>query len=277
MRGVFGKDDMMMKFLIAAGLSCVMAPSVVAADQPAAPASISPRLGQGYLKGGVMADSLVLSPPPPAPGSASEARDREASAAGLALKSSARWSLATRDADLFGPAITGAFSCALDVDISPETTPRLDRLLRRSIADLGMSTAAIKRAFNRQRPFMVNGQPTCTPDWEPMLVKDGSYPSGHSAIGYGWGLILAELRPERAALLVARGRAFGDSRRICNVHWLSDIEEGRIAAAATVSRLNADPAFQKDLKGARAELKRVKAAPRDCEGERAALALTPAP
>ncbi|MDF0545361.1 phosphatase PAP2 family protein [Sphingobium sp. H39-3-25] len=280
MRIAFGEDGMMMmkmKYLVAAGLACVTAPCVAAADQATAPASMSPRLGQGYLKGGVMADSLALSPPPPAPGSASEARDREASAAGLALKGSARWSLATRDADLFGPGATGALSCALGVDISAKTTPRLDRLLRRTIADLGMSTSAIKHAFNRERPFTVNRQPTCTPDWESMLVKDGSYPSGHSAIGYGWGLILAELRPERAALLVARGRAFGDSRRICNAHWLSDIEEGRIAAAATVSRLNADPAFQKDLKGARAELKRAKAQPRDCDGERAALSLTPTP
>jgi acid phosphatase (class A) len=106
-----------------------------------------------------------------------------------------------------------------------------------------------------------------------MLRKDGSYPSGHSAIGYGWGLILAELFPDRASRLVARGRAFGDSRRVCNVHWLSDVEEGRIAAAATVARLHADAYFRKDLDAARAELAGAKPVTRDCAAEAAALAL----
>lgn len=239
------------------------------AEQPAQQAAS--RLGSGYLGGTAMPDSALLSPAPPASGSAAEARDVEASRAALALRGSARWELATRDADLFSPAATAAFSCAAGVDIGPQATPRLDRLLRKTMADLGMSTSAIKRQYQRQRPFMVNGEPTCTPDWEPMLRKDGSYPSGHSAIGHGWGLILAELLPQRASALVARGRAFGDSRRICNLHWLSDVEEGRIAAAATVARLHADRTFQKDLKAARAELARAKVPPRDCDREKQAL------
>lgn len=246
------------------------APPVAAADQPPVP-----RLGEGYLKPVVMVDSPLLSPAPPAKGSAAEARDVEAANAAIALRGSARWSLAIADADLFSDRATHALSCAAGVEIGPKTTPRLNRLLRRSAADLGMSTSAIKKLYQRPRPFMVNGQPSCTPDWEVMLRKDGSYPSGHSAIGYGWGLILAELRPGRAARIVARGRAFGDSRRICNVHWLSDIEEGRIAAAATVARLNSDKAFLKDMKTARAELRRVQDPPQGCEAEQQALAAAP--
>ena len=143
------------------------------------------------------------------------------------------------------------------------------------MGDLGGSTAEVKKRYMRQRPFMVNGQPMCTPDWDKVLRRDGSYPSGHSAIGYGFGLILAEVMPERAAKLVARGRAMGDSRRICNVHWLSDIEEGRVLASATVMRLNADPAFAADLAAARKEVaaqqsKSAEAAP-DCAQEAAAL------
>ena len=131
----------------------------------------------------------------------------------------------------------------------------------------------IKRTYNRPRPFMVNGQPSCTPEWEPILRKDGSYPSGHSAIGYGWSLILAQLLPDRAAALVSRGRAFGDSRRVCNVHWLSDVEEGRVTAAMTVARLNADPAFRADLDAVRTELSTAKAPPAGCAAEASALAL----
>ncbi|MET0269016.1 MAG: phosphatase PAP2 family protein, partial [Sphingomonas sp.] len=198
----------------------------------------------------------------------------EAAAAAIAQRGSPRWALATRDAVLFGPEATRALSCAAGVAIGPTTTPKVDALLRRTIADLGLSTAAVKRRHQRPRPFMANGQPTCTPESEAVLRRDGSYPSGHSAIGYGWGLILAELRPDRAAPIVARGRAFGDSRRICNVHWLSDVEEGRIAAAATVARLNADPAFRRDLAAAREELARSAPPPRDCAEEAAALAAT---
>jgi acid phosphatase (class A) len=246
----------------------------VLAQQPAqlAPAPAH-TLAEGYLSLPT-ADSLAIAPPPPASGSAAEARDMAASRAALTLRGTARWALATADADVFGPHITAAMSCAAQVDIGAATTPKLDALLHRTMTDLALSGAVIKRTYNRARPFMANGEGTCTPDWEPLLRKDGSYPSGHSAIGYGWGLILAQLLPDRASALVARGRAFGDSRRVCNAHWLSDVEEGRVTAAMTVARLNADAAFLADLDAARAELRTAHAPPHGCDAEASALALT---
>lgn len=225
-----------------------------AAATPLPPSiNIAPGAG-GYLSRGALPNSLLLNPPPPAAGSPAEARDRAGADAAVALQGSPRWALATRDADLATPGAPGAFSCAAGVAIGPQTTPKLQTLLRRVLLDLAMSTGATKRKYMRPRPFMVNGKPTCTPDAEALLRRDGSYPSGHSALGYGWGLILAQAIPDRAAELVARGRAYGDSRRICNVHWLSDIEEGRVVASAVVARLNADPAFRADLDAARAEV-----------------------
>lgn len=250
-------------------LALTLLPAAALAQQ-----SAPPSLGAGYLGGTPMLDSILLSPAPPAAGSAAEARDVEASKAGLALRDTPRWELAKADADLFGGKTANAFSCAAGRAVGPEATPAVDKVLRRTLPDLGLSTAAIKRQFQRPRPFMVNGQPSCTPAEEAGLRGNGSYPSGHSAIGYGWSLILAQLLPDQAAAIVARGRAFGDSRRVCNVHWLSDIEEGRIAAAATVARLNADPAFRTDLEAARAELRsRAPVAPTGCDAERAALDL----
>lgn len=235
--------------------------------------------GGGYLPRGGVPNSLLLNPAPPAPGSAVEARDLEGAKAAIAVQGSPRWVLATRDAELMTPAATGAFSCAAGVAIGPQTTPKLQALMRRVLVDLAMSTGPTKRKYMRQRPFMVNGKPTCTPEAEAVLRRDGSYPSGHSALGYGWGLILAEVIPDRAAELVARGRAYGDSRRICNVHWLSDIEEGRVVASAVVARLNAEPAFRADLDAARAEVVALSASNsgrdpgRDCAAEAALLAL----
>ena len=65
--------------------------------------------------------------------------------------------------------------------------------------------------------------------------------------------------PDRAAALVKRGQVFGDSRRVCNVHWLSDVEAGAVIGAATVARLHAEPQFRKDLDAARKELRRARA------------------
>ena len=229
---------------------------------------------KGYLEQSAVPDSLQLNPPPPAAGSAAEARDIEANKAALALRNSARWELARRDADLFSPNATGTFACAANLAISAQGTPKINALMLRVARDLGGSTRPTKMKYMRQRPFMVNGQSTCTPESDSLLRGDGSYPSGHSAIGYGWGLILAEVVPGRATQLVSRGRAFGDSRRVCNVHWLSDVEEGRVVATAVVARLNADPAFQADLAAARAEAVSLagKLAPAGCDAESAALA-----
>jgi acid phosphatase (class A) len=126
---------------------------------------------------------------------------------------------------------------------------------------------------------MLNGEPICTPDEEAMLRTDGSYPSGHTAIGWGWGLILSELAPERAEAILARARAFGESRNVCNVHWRSDVIAGRMVGAAAVARLHTNRAFRDamtaagtDINGAR---ERGLTPDRDCGLEAAALAEMP--
>ena len=74
----------------------------------------------------------------------------------------------------------------------------------------------------------------------------------------------------------AGGRAFSESRVICNVHWHSDVVEGRLMGAATVARLHGDPAFRAELEASKAELAAVRARglkpTRDCQAEAEALA-----
>lgn len=184
-------------------------------------------LWKGYLEKDEIANALALVDAPPAPGSAAEALDQATAKATFALQGSARWTLAAKDADMHFPDVAATFSCALGVPINETETPRLLMLMRRSLTDLGLSTYPAKNKYQRQRPFMVNGQPICTPKDEQELRSDGSYPSGHSAVGWGWGLILSTIAPERSDELIARGRAYGESRSVCNVHWLSDIKAGR--------------------------------------------------
>jgi acid phosphatase (class A) len=124
--------------------------------------------------------------------------------------------------------------------------------------------------------IMVDGGSTCTPAEEAALSKDGFYPSGHTAVGWGWALILVEAAPERADAILARGRAFGQSRVECNAHWLSDTDEARVMASGVVARLHDESAFRDDLAASRSEITAARAAglspARDCAKEAAQLA-----
>jgi len=220
-------------------------------SKPAAVPEIYPGILAGYLQPEELPNSLALIPPPPAAGSAALALDEEVSRSNLVLRGTARWELATADAELMFPEAAGTFSCALGIPITEQDTPHLYMLLRRTLADAGLSTYSAKNHYQRKRPFMAKGEPTCTPDDEEHLMKDGSYPSVHTAIGWAWALILCEIAPDRADAILARGRAFGESRNICNVHWHSDVVEGRFMGVAAVARLHADPAFRAEMEAAK--------------------------
>lgn len=247
-----------------------------AASAPCAqPAADVLKLLPGYLAKADRPDSLKLLPPPPAPGSADQARDEAAARVAMMLQGSPRWRMATSDADLEATRAVQIFDCALRVDLTPEQAPKLTTLLQRTLTDIGLSTYGAKLNYMRARPFTVDNGATCTPGSEKTLRGDGSYPSGHSAIGWGWALILAEIAPDRADAVLARGRAFGQSRVVCNVHWQSDVDEGRLVAAAVVAKLHGDRQFREDLDLARAELAALRktGAPqdRDCAAEAASL------
>ena len=245
-------------------------------NKPAAVPEIHPGILAGYLQPDSLPNSLALIPPPPAEGSAARALDEEVSRKSLALSGTPRWALAIEDAELRFPEAADTFSCALGIPITEKETPHLYMLLRRTLADAGLSTYTAKNQYQRARPFMVNGEPICTPEEEEGLRKDGSYPSGHTAIGWAWALILTEIAPDRADAILARGRAFGESRVVCNVHWNSDVVEGRFMGAAAVARLHADTAFRAELKAAKDEYTSVRARglkpTRNCQAEDDALA-----
>jgi acid phosphatase (class A) len=202
-------------------------------------------------------------------------RDEEARRVAARLKGSARYQIASKDAVIGFPEIPDDFSCAMGFTISKEATPHLYGLLSKSLIDVGLSTYKAKDHYKRTRPFVVHNAATCYPKDDALLRKDGSYPSGHSAIGWGFALILAELNPGRADSLLQRGREFGQSRLICDAHWQSDIDAGRVIAAATVARLHADPTFRANLDETRAEvqaaLKVSRVTTEGCAAETAAL------
>lgn len=246
------------------GVCLVMVAGCATTDDRPSPLGQVPELRPGVLAGYLprerLPDSLALLPPPPAAGSPELAADEAVRQAATERPDGDRFAQARDDANLAFPQAAQAFACALGVPIDERASPYLYTLLRRSLVDAGLSTYRAKDHYRRQRPFVVHRQAMCTPHEEAFLTKDGSYPSGHSAVGWAWALILTELAPDRADAILARGLSYGRSRSVCNVHWASDIRAGRTVGAAAVARLHADPTFRADLRRAGAELAALRAA-----------------
>ncbi len=257
--------------LAAVILAFTFSPAFAGADAGAKELEALP---DGYLAIEALPDSLALIPVVPTYGSARQNLDNATAAAAISLQGTARFDLARRDADLTFPGAPSVFACALGANINEEETPRLVNMLERVMVDSGLSTYPAKIDYQRPRPFMVNGAPMCTPDEEEALRGDGSYPSGHTAVGWAWALVLAELAPERAEDILVRGLAYGESRVVCNVHWRSDVVAGRTYGAAAVARMHSSPEFIDDMTAAKAEI--MAASPPDqatCSAEAAALAI----
>ena len=212
---------------------------------------------QGYLSKEELPNSLNLVAPPPEEGSAAYALDQEIAAMYVTLEDEERKVQAANDATLSFPEAIEAFNIILETKISEEATPHLYMILRRTLADAGLSTYGAKEYYKRLRPFMVNNTPICTPEEEAMLREDGSYPSGHTAIGWAWALILAEVFPEQSDLILKRGKEFGISRNMCNVHWHSDVVAGRLMGAGVVAKLHANNLFMIDMEAAKEEITKL--------------------
>lgn len=241
---------------------CASQNQSVSAAQPGMRAvlEIAPGIPRGYLEKAEILDSLVLLPPPPAVGSVEFEQDQKIRRESVRYRDTPRWHLAAWDADLTFPKAAESFSCAVGVAITAEDTPRLYQLLQRTMVDAGASTYSAKTHYQRPRPFMQEGGTICTPQDTDALRKDGSYPSGHTAIGWTWAVVLAEAAPERAEKIFAKGSSFGESRLICNVHWRSDVSRGQDVGAMTAARLHQKEEFREDLLQAKSEIQAARSA-----------------
>lgn len=164
--------------------------------------------------------------------------------------SEARMALARVD-DRFD--VFSAFAPVLGERFTEANYPLTDAALERVLAPLGAAIGVAKSRYDRERPFEVDNAVTPCVEATDRLRASGSYPSGHAAFGWAWGLVLAELDPAHADAILARAREYGDSRVVCGLHYPSDVEAGRIIAAAALARLHAEREFRAALDAARAE------------------------
>jgi len=215
------------------------------------------KVSRGYLNINDLPDTHLM-PPPFASGTAGFALDEEISKKNLKLQGTSRFKLAAKDADLSFPNVAEIFSCVVDAPITQKDTPRLYKLMRRMLIDAGNLSEKAKRRYWRERPYLINKEPTCVPAYEKYMKDSSSYPSGHTIAGWAWALVLTEIAQDRADIILERGRAYGESRIVCNVHWYSDVIEGFLLGSALTAKLHAVHEFRSDLDAARREISNIR-------------------
>lgn len=261
---------------LAVAALCLFAAPASAVDK-AAPQS-APSLGADTLRPGAPAprpylddakapDSVAILPAPPASHSAAETADKVMFSTTRSRQGGARWDLAAADVAEGSEAILENLACVLGTRIDVKRVPALLTLLERARLDIARATRMAKVHYRRLRPFVGNEQPICV-QRNQALADSYSYPSGHASQGWTYALIMASLVPEKATAILTRGRLYGESRVVCGVHWLSDVEAGRTNGAAVYAALQGDAGFRADMEKARGELGKAMADGRSPPEER---------
>lgn len=211
-----------------------------------------------FLEDGQQASSLDLLPPPPEMGSLQWFNDEARYYWGKQQRDTPRGDQAAADANVEGDGVPLAFSEAFGTKISKETTPEIYTLMLKMREDAGdLATRSAKKYYNRIRPFKYYNEMTCNPKQQAELSTNGSYPSGHTTIGWAEALVLAEINVDRQNEILKRGYEMGVSRVICGYHWQSDVDAARVVASAVVARLHANEDFQKQLAKAKKEFAKL--------------------
>lgn len=218
------------------------------------------RLGQAYalslllLSSSLLAQAPYLAPgrpdgvallaPPPEPGSAEEAADLATARSVFQGRTAEELYRAKKDYGLslflFAPAIGERFQ--------PGKFPKIEAIYAKVKASIGKAIDAPKDHWKRKRPYQLDPQ-LALGDPEPSF----SYPSGHSARGTVYALLVAEIFPEKKDAILSIGRTLGWDRVLIGKHFPTDIQAGRVLGQAIFHELLASPAFQSDLAAAKAE------------------------
>jgi acid phosphatase (class A) len=225
---------------------------------------------KSYLKPGAV-DIMAVLPPGPVAGEARYEADRAIFKATRRYVGTPRWEMATNDVRWGNDPMLRNFGCALGVVPTPQQVPHLIKLVAKANNDTGRETNIAKKANKRLRPFMIDAGKTCQPEEE--LRDSYDYPSGHTTGGWTWALVLADVVPDRASQILARGRAYGESRIVCGAHNASAVDAGRLSATVTMTSVRATLSYKRDLTAAQAEFAALKksgkaAAPEACDAEK---------
>jgi acid phosphatase (class A) len=219
------------------------------AAAPAPPAPVTPYLTPEDL------DTSKVLPPAPVPGTTRYEADRTIYLQTRKLEGTPRWEMAKSDDNSFG--IIKSMTCALGAELTPQNAPKTYALFARVGRDASAVTNRPKDIYQRKRPYLIDDGNICIAKSDA-LAKSPDYPSGHNTWGWTVGLLLAEIAPDRATPIMARARAFGESRLVCGVHNLNSVYMGWANGSMMVAALHGKEAFRKDLDEVRKEVAAVR-------------------
>ena len=208
---------------------------------------------QPYFTVDQLPDLIKCLPAPPAFDSPEFANDMMRFAWGKEQRlDTERAEIARRDAVWSYEALLAEFAVPFGLNISPEDTPEIWKLMITSLSTTDPMRVAPKAYYHRQRPFE-RFQDKMLTDEEAELSGEGSYPSGHTMRGWTAALLLAEINPAAANDIFARGWMYCESRVIVGAHWQSDVDASRVAASIGYSVLHTSPEFREQMDKARYE------------------------
>ena len=211
-----------------------------------------------YLSAEELPDAVYWLTSPPAPGSFQFMHDISQYYWGKEQRlDSLRALKAIRQAAETIPEMVEQFSEVFGIEISPETTPAIYRVINKGVLSIRRSATKPKATYMRMRPYVYFNEPTLVPEDEEELKTNGSYPSGHTVRGWGMALLLCEINPDVQDELFKLGYDWGQSRVIAGFHWQSDVDASRMLAAAAYARLHACPEFLNDMAAAKEEFRRI--------------------
>ena len=211
-----------------------------------------------YFTQDEMPDMMVFLPGPPDSTSAAFLNDVARYYWGKEMrKDPERAAQATRDAVYGLETILTEFEEAFGMKVTKEDTPEIYKVLLEGTATCDSICTKAKREYMRRRPFMVFNEPTLMPEDEEALRKNGSFPSGHTLLGWSSALLMTEINPDRATEILARGYRYGENRLVVGAHWQSDTDAARLAASAAYARLHTSERFLEQMKKAREEYQRL--------------------
>ena len=214
-----------------------------------------------YFTTGEMPDMMKFLPGPPDSTSVAFMNDVARYYWGKEMRNDPeRAAEATRDAVYGLETILTEFEEAFGMKLSKENTPEIYKVLLEGTATCDSISIIPKRTYMRRRPFMVFNEATLYPEAEPKLRLNGSFPSGHTLLGWSAALLMMEINPDRATEILARGYRYGENRLVVGAHWQSDTDAARLAASAAYARLHTSERFLEQMKKAREEYQELKQA-----------------
>ncbi|MBU9849214.1 acid phosphatase [Rahnella aceris] len=143
------------------------------------------------------------------------------------------------------------FADVMGPDFDAAKLPKTAALFDRIVATEDVVDDHAKKAFNRPRPYMLDEQ------IHPLLKKSksGSWPSGHSTIGYLMATVLGEMVPEKRNALFTRAAGYAENRLVAGFHYRSDTVMSRTGAALIAQKMEEQPDFKTEFDAAKAELR----------------------